>query len=118
MRQKNRTRCIRGPQFVTISGRTRRREPVDPLIHAACVQRTEPAGSPMKSRAVPIAVGIILIATLAVACKKAGPQGPPVPEVGVIKAHAESVPLTRDLVGRLSATRAADARARVAGVLL
>ncbi|HEY0766635.1 MAG TPA: efflux RND transporter periplasmic adaptor subunit [Steroidobacteraceae bacterium] len=33
-------------------------------------------------------------------------------------AHSRSVPLTRALVGRLSATRAADVRARVAGVLL
>ena len=33
-------------------------------------------------------------------------------------AHAQSVPLTRNLVGRLSATRSADVRARVAGVLL
>jgi membrane fusion protein, multidrug efflux system len=72
----------------------------------------------MKSRAVPFAVATILIATLAVACKKAGPPAFPVPEVEVIKAHAESVPLTRDLVGRLSATRAADVRARVTGVLL
>ena len=55
-------------------------------------------------------------ATLAVACKKAGPPDFPVPEVEVVTAHAESVPLTRDLVGRLSATRAADVRARVAGV--
>jgi len=39
-------------------------------------------------------------------------------EVGVVKAQAQSVPLTRELVGRLSATRSADVRARVAGVLL
>ena len=32
--------------------------------------------------------------------------------------HAQPVPLTRNLVGRLSATRSADVRARVAGVLL
>ena len=44
-------------------------------------------------------------------------QAPPPPEVGVVVAHAQSVPLTRDLVGRLSATRTADVRARVAGVL-
>ena len=40
------------------------------------------------------------------------------PEVEVIKVQAQTVPLTRDLVGSLSATRAADVRARVAGVLL
>lgn len=33
-------------------------------------------------------------------------------------ARTESIPLTRDLVGRLSPTRSADVRARVAGVLL
>ena len=44
-------------------------------------------------------------------------QMPP-PEVGVITAKAQAVPLTRDLVGRLSASRTADVRARVAGVLL
>lgn len=66
----------------------------------------------------PFAVTAMLIAALAVSCKKAGPPDFPVPEVEVIEAHAESVTLTRDLVGRLSATRAADVRARVAGVLL
>jgi membrane fusion protein (multidrug efflux system) len=37
--------------------------------------------------------------------------------VAVVPAHGSSVPLTRSLVGRLSATRSADVRARVAGVL-
>jgi membrane fusion protein (multidrug efflux system) len=41
-----------------------------------------------------------------------------VPEVDVVVVHSQSVPLTRDVVGRLSATRAADVRARVSGVLL
>ncbi|NII10244.1 efflux RND transporter periplasmic adaptor subunit [Oleiagrimonas sp. C23AA] len=44
-------------------------------------------------------------------------QMPP-PQVGVITAKPTRVPLTRDLVGRLSAFRSADVRARVAGVLL
>ena len=35
----------------------------------------------------------------------------------MITAHSQPVPLTRELVGRLSATRSADVRARVAGVL-
>jgi membrane fusion protein (multidrug efflux system) len=35
----------------------------------------------------------------------------------VITAHSQPIPLTRELVGRLSATRSADVRARVAGVL-
>jgi len=45
------------------------------------------------------------------------PQTPP-PEVGVVRAQPQNSPLTRELVGRLSAYRSADVRARVAGVLL
>ena len=45
-------------------------------------------------------------------------QKPPPPTVGVITAHASNVPLTKDLVGRLSPFRSADVRARVPGVLL
>ena len=40
------------------------------------------------------------------------------PEVSVLHAKAQSLPLTRDLVGRLSAIRSADVRARVPGILL
>lgn len=43
---------------------------------------------------------------------------PPLPEVGVVRAEAQSLPLIRNAVGRLSAVRSADVRARVAGVLL
>lgn len=42
----------------------------------------------------------------------------PPPEVGVIKAQTQSTPLAKDLVGRVSAFRSADVRARVSGVLL
>ena len=42
---------------------------------------------------------------------------PPPTQVGVVTVHSQEVPLTHDLVGRLSATRSADVRARVAGVL-
>ncbi len=55
------------------------------------------------------------------ACGKGNENGPPKmppPDVGVITAQPQSSPLTRDLVGRLSAYRSADVRARVAGVLL
>jgi len=58
---------------------------------------------------------------LVAACGKGTPpaqQQPPPAEVGVVTAQAQAVPLTRDLVGRLSATRTADVRARVAGILL
>ena len=60
------------------------------------------------------------LALLLAACgesKKQAPTPPP-PLVGVVTAHAESVPLVKDLVGRLSAFRSADVNARVAGVLL
>ncbi|MFC5526397.1 efflux RND transporter periplasmic adaptor subunit [Rhodanobacter ginsengisoli] len=55
------------------------------------------------------------------ACGRGKEQGPPKmppPEVGVVRAQPQSSPLTRDLVGRLSAYRSADVRARVPGVLL
>ena len=42
----------------------------------------------------------------------------PPPEVEVAQAHAQSVPLVQDVVGRLSPIRTADVRARVAGILL
>ncbi|MEP6483635.1 MAG: efflux RND transporter periplasmic adaptor subunit [Rudaea sp.] len=64
---------------------------------------------------------VVLAAAMALAaCGKGQPQQQqqmPPPEVGVVKAQAQAVPLTRDLVGRLSATRSADVRARVPGVL-
>ncbi len=62
----------------------------------------------------------VLAAALALAACGKGQQQqqqPPPPEVGVVKAQSQAVPLTRDLVGRLSSTRTADVRARVAGVL-
>jgi len=60
-----------------------------------------------------------VLAALLGGCSKHTPPAPPAPpQVGVIIAHSQAVPLTRDLVGRLSSTRSADVRARVAGVLL
>ena len=58
--------------------------------------------------------------TLALAaCKKPQEQAaPPPPDVGVIEAKPQTLPLQRELVGRLSPFRSADVRARVAGVLL
>jgi len=46
------------------------------------------------------------------------PQAPPTPEVIVTIAHPQSVPVTRELVGRLAPTRVAQVRARVAGIIL
>jgi membrane fusion protein, multidrug efflux system len=43
--------------------------------------------------------------------------GPPPPDVGVIRVKGQAVPLSRDLVGRLSPEKASDVRARVPGVL-
>jgi membrane fusion protein (multidrug efflux system) len=62
---------------------------------------------------------LILVAALAAGCGKAPQQQQQMPpaEVGVVTAKAEAVPVMRDLVGRLSATRTADVRARIAGVL-
>ena len=62
---------------------------------------------------------LVLVAALAAGCGKAPPQQQQMPpaEVGVVTAKAQAVPLTRYLVGRVSATRTADVRARVAGVL-
>jgi membrane fusion protein (multidrug efflux system) len=63
---------------------------------------------------------IVFSAALALAACGKGQQQqqqPPPPEVGVVTAQAQAVPLTRELVGRLSSTRTADVRARVAGVL-
>ena len=58
---------------------------------------------------------------LLAACNQATPQNPPTPpppEVSVIEVHPQSVPLNRQLVGRLAPTRVAQVRARVAGIIL
>jgi membrane fusion protein (multidrug efflux system) len=59
---------------------------------------------------------------LIVSCNQARQQNsakaPPSPEVTTISAHRQTLPLTRDLVGRLAATRIAEVRARVAGIIL
>ncbi|MEZ0470979.1 efflux RND transporter periplasmic adaptor subunit [Luteimonas salinilitoris] len=52
------------------------------------------------------------------ACGGESPQqAPPPPEVGVVTLQPVTMPLQLDLVGRLSAFRSADVRARVPGVL-
>jgi membrane fusion protein (multidrug efflux system) len=66
----------------------------------------------------PIAFTVVSILLLD-GCAKAPPaMQTPTPQVAFVTVHQEEVPLVRDLVGRLSATRQADVRARVAGVLL
>jgi membrane fusion protein, multidrug efflux system len=57
--------------------------------------------------------------TILAGCGKSSPPpAPPPPQVGVVIAHPQTVPLNRDLVGRLSAYYSANVYARVSGVLL
>jgi len=72
--------------------------------------------NPSSLRAPLLCLGLLALA--ACSHKDQGPPKMPPPEVGVIKVEPASAPLTKDLVGRLSAFRSADVRARVAGVLL
>jgi len=70
-------------------------------------------------RAALLGASLLLLA----ACNQATPQNPskappPPPEVAVIEVHPQSVPLSRELVGRLASTRVAQVRARVAGIIL
>ncbi len=58
-----------------------------------------------------------LLALLSACGGQPEPEAPPPPEVGVIEARAETLPLQKELGGRLSAFRSADVRARVPGVL-
>uniref|UniRef100_UPI00214861E8 efflux RND transporter periplasmic adaptor subunit n=1 Tax=Tahibacter caeni TaxID=1453545 RepID=UPI00214861E8 len=60
---------------------------------------------------------VLLLSLAACGKKNEAPQAPPPPEVGVVVARAGAVPLTRDLVGRLAATRTAEVRARVPGIV-
>jgi len=69
--------------------------------------------SPLRILAVTGALALSLTA-----CKKPQEQqAPPPPEVGVVEAKPQNLPLQRELVGRLSPFRSADVRARVSGVL-
>jgi len=64
---------------------------------------------------------LVACALALAACGKPAPQGPPAfppPEVTVVAAHAQTEPVIRELVGRLAATRVAQVRARVPGIVL
>jgi membrane fusion protein, multidrug efflux system len=52
------------------------------------------------------------------ACSKQKPAAPPPPRVSVVTVHQQDVPLTRELVGRLSPYYSANVTARVSGLLL
>jgi len=69
--------------------------------------------APLRTLALTCAVALALAA-----CKQPEQQTPPPPEVGVIDAKPQTLPLQRELVGRLSPYRSSDVRARVPGVLL
>ncbi|AXK72709.1 efflux RND transporter periplasmic adaptor subunit [Lysobacter sp. TY2-98] len=69
-----------------------------------------------------VAAGVLSLGL--VACKKGGDasqQGPggamPPAEVGVVEVRPQSLPVSKDLVGRLAPFRSADVRARVTGVV-
>lgn len=64
----------------------------------------------------PLLCSALLLALAACKGQQQAPQMPP-PEVGVIVAKAETVPLQRELAGRLAPYRSSDVRARVSGVL-
>jgi membrane fusion protein (multidrug efflux system) len=59
-----------------------------------------------------------LLALTACGNQQQGQPKMPPPQVGVVTVQPGSVPLTKDLVGRLSAFRSADVLARVSGLLL
>lgn len=73
----------------------------------------------MRSSYTHIAFVLVSTALLAACGSSTSPHhAPPPAQVKVLVAHPRAVPLVRDLVGRLSAYRSADVRARVSGVLL
>jgi membrane fusion protein, multidrug efflux system len=71
----------------------------------------------------PRAAALILATLFLNACDKPAAQDAQrsaehTPEVSVVRAKSDAVPLARELVGRLAATRVAQVRARVAGIIL
>ncbi len=64
-------------------------------------------------------VPVVCLSALALThCGNDNPTAPPPPQVAAITVHAQNVPLTRQLVGRLSPYYSANVTARVSGVLL
>jgi membrane fusion protein, multidrug efflux system len=66
------------------------------------------------------ALGVALVAVMAAGCSPGAPTAitAQTPEVSILQAKSQVLPLTRDLVGRVSSIRSADVRARVPGILL
>lgn len=73
-----------------------------------------PAMIRTKFRVLWAAAPLLLIA----ACHHAPPAATPPPEVGVVTVHATSIPVSDGYPGRLAATRIAQVRARVTGIVL
>ena len=66
---------------------------------------------------------LLLIVLMSACGKSSNPTGAqtkelPPPEVSVVTIQGGTVPLTREMVGRLAASRTAQVRARVAGIIL
>jgi membrane fusion protein, multidrug efflux system len=72
---------------------------------------------PLPLRMPLLCLGLGALAALA-SCGKPKPAAPPPPQVAVVSAQTQNVPLTRQLVGRLSPYYSANVTARVSGVLL
>jgi membrane fusion protein (multidrug efflux system) len=71
----------------------------------------------MKRAAQALSSCLVMIALVGCGSHKAPPAAAP-PKVGTVTAEQQTVPLTRDLVGRLSAYFSANVVARVSGVLV
>src|SRR6185312_2206831 len=63
-------------------------------------------------------LALLVLAMALAACGKSEAPAPPPPQVGVLAVRAQSVPLVQDFVGRLAATRTAQVRARITGIVL
>jgi membrane fusion protein, multidrug efflux system len=67
----------------------------------------------------PVRASLLSVAlTVLASCGKSSAPVPPLPQVGVVRAAEQSVPLNRDMVGRLSSYLNANVTARVSGVLV
>jgi membrane fusion protein (multidrug efflux system) len=70
-------------------------------------------------KSLPNTVSVLCLSLIALAaCSKSKPAAPPPPKVAVTTAHPQTVPLTRQFVGRLSPYYSANVTARVSGVLV
>jgi membrane fusion protein (multidrug efflux system) len=67
-----------------------------------------------------IVVHLTLLAVVVLAgCRhKAAPPAPPPPKVSVVTVHAQAVPITTELPGRVTGYRTADVRPQVNGIIL